>query len=510
MLRPLEHADDHGYLYPTSMSMAKPIIHFDDYSEYDSDEASSCSQRYRAPAPWGLGQRHDRNQSAPDLRWSPSPEPEHRFFIIREGTPPAPPEHNREVHLQPNHTHRQHQSLPLHHENAAAASIAPAPVACLMARTDSGRMIMTETDLQPSLECPGFSPQQDREAALRVKQHMARPRPHVKRHERILRALIHPRAHADKATDFPLDHAALESIFSAADEIFFQGRLSCRVHWEWSSGCVSMLSTAGGGGGSLKLQGHGGQQGGRIIGTTALRRASPPERGGYETLIVLSSPILKDTSYNRRLLISTFLHELIHSYLFICCGFKARHCGGHTDGFKDIAATIDQWAGRGTLRLCDMEADLEHFREDPSPRTPSPMSPVSPRSPRSPSPVADEYYHQHQHQHQHQHHHQHDHYQHHQHHDRGHDQYHQHHHGGVDFYDLNAGPWSTGPRVVFGGTEAHTAQGAADGSWDRCGPTPMSMPTPMVDVGVGGWGGYESPEAVSWIQDVRDHTLQGR
>lgn len=171
---------------------------------------------------------------------------------------------------------------------------------------------------------------------------MNNPRRDVRRHERILRSLIHPRNH--KGADFALDETALESIFSAADEIFFQGRLSRRVQWEWSSSEQNDYSS-------------------RIIGTTALRDAQPPLVGGYETLIVLSSPLLRDTKFNRRLLISTFLHELIHSYLFICCGFKARHCGGHTNGFKEIAAAIDEWAGRGILRLCDMEADLAHFKE---------------------------------------------------------------------------------------------------------------------------------------------------
>lgn len=433
--RPLKHTDDDGLFHPSGFT--KPIIHFDDYFEYDSDDMSPYSPQQQT---WGLGQRHDRNGRAPDLRWSPSPEPEHRFFIIREGTPPttAP----RKMHLQPNSHH--HQTPHRGHVN-----VSPAPVACLMARTDSGRLILTETDLQPSQHCPGFSPQQDREAALRVKQHMAKPRVHVQRHESILRALIHPKSHADKATDFPLDNAALESIFSAADQIFFQGRLSRRVNWEWSSGCVNSPT------------GSGGQQGSKIIGTTALRRASPPLPGGYETLIVLSSPILKDTSYNRRLLISTFLHELIHSYLFICCGFKARHCGGHTGGFKEIAAMIDHWAGKGTLRLCDMEADLEHFREEPQ------RSPIDDASPRR-------YHHHHHH----------------------------HHDGGVDFYDLNADSWITGPRVVFGAQE----QGAEVG-WDRGSGTPMSSAATLVENG--GWRGFEGPDAVPRILDVRGHTFAG-
>ncbi|PSR87437.1 hypothetical protein BD289DRAFT_338896, partial [Coniella lustricola] len=193
----------------------------------------------------------------------------------------------------------------------------------------------------------------DREAAAKVEQHLKRAKPKVKQHERILRALIHPKAHADKRTDFPLDNAALDSIFSAADEIFFNGKLSRRVHWDWTSEGKHASS-------SSSRRGEGGVS--RIIGYTALRKAM--QKDGYETLIVLSSPILKDTSYNRRLLISTFLHELIHSYLFICNGFEARHCGGHTPGFKRIAELIDEWEGHGTLRLCDIEADLDRFREE--------------------------------------------------------------------------------------------------------------------------------------------------
>lgn len=77
---------------------------------------------------------------------------------------------------------------------------------------------------------------------------------------------------------------------------------------------------------------------------------------------MLSSPILKDTQYNRRLLISTFLHEMIHSFLFVACGLKARECGGHTEGFRQIAEIIDDWVGREILCLSDMEADLERFR----------------------------------------------------------------------------------------------------------------------------------------------------
>lgn len=420
------------------------MISYDDYSECDSDDTSPYSPR---PQAWGLGQRHDRDRGVPELRWTPSPEPEHQFFIIREGTPATPPP-PREVHLQPN-DHRQHQHhYPPPPPPARESATSPAPVACFMERTHSGRTILTETDLQPTIACPQFSHKDDSEAALRVQLHLAKPhaRGNVRRHERILRTLINPR---DKATDFPLDNAALESIFSAADEIFFDGRLSRRVHWEWSSGCVNVAGT---------------KQGGRIIGTTALRAA---EGGGYETLIVLSSPILKDTSYNRRLLISTFLHELIHSYLFICCGFKARHCGGHTKGFKAIAGLIDQWEGQGSLRLCDMEADLEHFREEPPLR--DSMGGDYPPSC----------------------------------HHRG---------GGVDFYDLQAAPWSTGPRVVFGAqaqdmeirwsTGSSVSLAAASNAL-----SPASSATMLAETGE--WGGYGCPDAVPRILDMHGNTFPG-
>lgn len=429
------------------------MISYDDYSECDSDDTTPLSPR---PQPWGLGaQRHDRDRGLPELRWSPSPEPEHQFFIIREGTPATPPP-PRDLHLQPN-GHRQHQQHQYHHHPAyppppRERAASPAPAVCFMERTDSGRAILTETGLQPDASYPEFSYKHDSEAAVRVQQHLAKPhaRGNVKRHERILRTLINPR---DKATDFPLDNAALESIFSAADEIFFMGRLSRRVHWEWSSGCVNVAGT---------------KEGSRIIGTTALRAA---ESGGYETLIVLSSPILKDTSYNRRLLISTFLHELIHSYLFIYCGFKARHCGGHTTGFKTIAGLIDQWEGQGSLRLCDMEADLEHFREEPFPR----------------QSMGGDYPHSHAHPPS------------------------CHHQGGIDFYDLKPAPWSTGPRVVFGaqpqGIEGRWSTGSSMSVPTSNVPSPMSSAAALVENSE--WGGYDGPDAVSRFQDMRGNTFSG-
>lgn len=72
-------------------------------------------------------------------------------------------------------------------------------------------------------------------------------------------------------------------------------------------------------------------------------------------------PLLRNTSYDRRLLLSTFLHELIHCYLFITCGFEARVEGGHTAGFHQIAEMIDQWVGPGFLSISKLREDPERF-----------------------------------------------------------------------------------------------------------------------------------------------------
>ncbi|KAI6089760.1 hypothetical protein F4821DRAFT_52571 [Hypoxylon rubiginosum] len=159
-----------------------------------------------------------------------------------------------------------------------------------------------------------------------------RRRSRLSQHERILRSLICPKS---REAEFDIDDVALQGIFYAANEIFFGGVLKGRVAWAWKD-----LPSC-------------------LIGTTALRRL--PFTSGYETLIFLSRHILKDRKYNRRLLISTFIHELIHSYLFVSCGFQSRECGGHTNGFKRIAELIDEWAGRDLLYLCNMEAELSDF-----------------------------------------------------------------------------------------------------------------------------------------------------
>ncbi|KAJ6786044.1 hypothetical protein PWT90_02738 [Aphanocladium album] len=150
-----------------------------------------------------------------------------------------------------------------------------------------------------------------------------------------------PRTTSSSAA-FPLDNDALRSVFSAANELFFANRLARRVAWDWSHPGSAQYQSA-------------------VVGTTALRRSA--QLGGWETLIVLSSPVLRDTRYNRRLLLSTFLHEMIHSFLFVTCGRKAGRQGGHTEGFRQIAEVIDAWVGKEYLRLSDMQADLQYFED---------------------------------------------------------------------------------------------------------------------------------------------------
>ncbi|SPO07667.1 uncharacterized protein DNG_10362 [Cephalotrichum gorgonifer] len=220
---------------------------------------------------------------------------------------------------------------------------------CSMERTASGLSISSGlTHASSSTREPeNLGLLGDLEAAQLVREHLAGfPRRNRSngRHERILRTLINPK---NREAEFPIDEAALEGIFSAANEIFFASRLSNRVTWDWSHESAPQYQSS-------------------VIGTTALRMCK--ELGGYETLIVLSKPILMSEDFNRRLLISTFLHELIHSYLFVVCGMKARESGGHTEGFRQIAAMIDDWTGGEHLRLREMEADLESYRAEPEAR----------------------------------------------------------------------------------------------------------------------------------------------
>lgn len=201
-----------------------------------------------------------------------------------------------------------------------------------MERTPSGNMIISDHTYEPQHN--NTLTHSDEHAASRVESHFRRRSPHGKQ-ERDLRYLI-------KSEEY-IDDDALDRIRAAVDAVFFNGVLSGRVVWEWSHQSDERYKT-------------------ELIGTTALR--PDVARGGYETLIVLSKPILKDGLYDRRLVLSAFIHELIHCYLFILCGFDARKRGGHTKGFHTIAEIIDKWVGVDNLRLCNMKANLNHFRLD--------------------------------------------------------------------------------------------------------------------------------------------------
>ncbi|KKP02427.1 hypothetical protein THAR02_05493 [Trichoderma harzianum] len=265
------------------------------------------------------------------------------FLVIREHEPSPPPT------PPPQSDHRAGFPPPPPHLGPSFMSMS-AP----MERTQSGLSISSDTSaVEPPCDQEGDCDHHDHPpllsdlaAARLVRRHVANIRRWKHRdsqHGRILKALINPKS---READFPLDNDALRSIFSAANELFFANKLTQRVTWDWSHPA------------SAQYESH-------IVGTTALRRSA--RLGGYETLIVLSSPILKDTKYNRRLLISTFLHEMIHSFLFIVCGITARHQGGHTEGFRQIAEIIDEWVGKEHLRLRDMEADLERFIHEDHP-----------------------------------------------------------------------------------------------------------------------------------------------
>ena len=208
------------------------------------------------------------------------------------------------------------------------------PGSITMERTPSGNSIISDTrfEQQPNHTLT----LRDQDAAQRVLDHM-RSGPSRWSHEDILKGLI---KRADPHGD--LDDKALAGILTTADSVFFAGALSGRVQWEWSSD--DRYKT-------------------ELIGTTALRRCQ--DRDGFETLIVLSKPILQNPRYDQRLLLSAFLHELIHCYLFIKCGFEARMQGGHTDGFHTIAREIHDWVEKCThpeyLDLCNMKANLNQY-----------------------------------------------------------------------------------------------------------------------------------------------------
>jgi hypothetical protein len=146
-----------------------------------------------------------------------------------------------------------------------------------------------------------------------------------------------------------LDDNSLHDLLLAADKTIFGGSLSGRVRWEWSKGQPEYEH--------------------ELLGTTALRPADS-SIGGFETLIVLSRPLLQDERFSRDLLLSAFLHELIHSYLFIQCGLDHAKDDGHTAGFRKIAKLIDRYFGQQRLHLCNMRANLDYFLVSKFPASP--------------------------------------------------------------------------------------------------------------------------------------------
>ncbi|KAL5876744.1 hypothetical protein ACKVWC_005909 [Pyricularia oryzae] len=317
---------------------AEPVPNPTNFSAFPEDEMHEVSTWYVDACDRGmgldepfLGRRCTEEAASLGIPgqsvWTPVPG-EHHVFFVRAPTPSPP----RQVYAR-------------------------TPTAVPLERTSSGRSITAASISSWALEHADdtdLNLVSDAEAARWVGEYTADffYRYPDSTYERILRTLITPRPSSPLTIngahdpDFELDDAVLASIFSATNEMFFAGRLTNRVSWDWSGTSIST---------GCKYETD-------IIGTTAMRKRPA---GGYEALIVLSSPILRGTNgglFSRRLLISTFIHELIHCYLFVCCGHRARECGGHTAGFIKIASVLDDWAGHGVLHLREMEADLERFR----------------------------------------------------------------------------------------------------------------------------------------------------
>jgi hypothetical protein len=161
-----------------------------------------------------------------------------------------------------------------------------------------------------------------------------------------------------KGLDALLNESVLEStdlkhllwrILRAADSAFFSNtlttndKLSAKVDWKWSTHPHYARDPR------YTVE---------LLGTTTPRYLPG---NVVDAQIVLSAPLLLSGQFNTNLLFSTFLHELIHAYLFISCGKIAEKEDGHPEGFRVIASLIDECTG-GTLRLRSLRADLEQFR----------------------------------------------------------------------------------------------------------------------------------------------------
>ncbi|KAI0392336.1 hypothetical protein F5Y17DRAFT_362532 [Xylariaceae sp. FL0594] len=326
-----------------SDSVVLPRYYHDQDQSYDTRERRHHEYRHQqrdSTDDYRIPQRNeerprvyrDHNRYYHDSRLDQEPLTPPAFFIIKEaGRPSSTPAYDPESRTRERHA--PHTAVAYH----ASRDNSPAP-----ARTPRRTLpLRLRNDEEPRAVVPAL-PRQERkdnefhdEAAKLVEDDMKdkwRLR-NLSQHERILGSLISARA---LGAEFEIDDVALQGIFSATNKIFFRGSLAGRVKWMWDD-----------------LEDN-------IIGTTAWREA--PSGDGYETLIILSRQILKSRKYNRRLVISTFIHELIHSYLFVYCGYQPDDCGGHTRGFRRIAQVVNDWVGEeDLLQLHKIEADLSAF-----------------------------------------------------------------------------------------------------------------------------------------------------
>lgn len=234
------------------------------------------------------------------------------------------------------------QSLPL---PSQPQNHPTAPRGVMMERTPSGNSIFSEA---PSTSLPQSQNDDlhllsDAEAANLVEKNIALIH-HRNKNVRYLLSILSPPPSCSAHVQ-PIDDSTFRSLLHLFNTLFFASSLTGRVQWEWSDAPKYHSS---------------------LLATTALRQCA--SRPGFETLIIMSDPLLRSDKYERRLVLGTFIHELIHCYLFVNCGFEARKGGGHTDGFKRIARGIRKWVASSMgekgdyLGLGCEKADLEAFR----------------------------------------------------------------------------------------------------------------------------------------------------
>lgn len=140
----------------------------------------------------------------------------------------------------------------------------------------------------------------------------------------------------------------LKDILTLTDKVFFNRKLRTNIEWRWSRPNEEGYATD-------------------FLGTTTPIYLNDMQNPGHERTqaeIVLSSPFLRSKEYKSTLLISTFIHELVHCYLFVTCGRKAEKNDGHTEAFEKIVHEIEKWLQNDDLRLCNMKADLDFFKAE--------------------------------------------------------------------------------------------------------------------------------------------------